>query len=185
MIFHAYQVGKPYTPGRRNWPENVEYNYRQHTHELRMFLGNLKPWEIEAIKTGPCEFALVVDGDVLFLLYHFGEGRREAVPWSDAPYSWYLVPEDQRGLPEPAGMPEPHDTMQIVLVDSLTGIIKALRMVSFSPAFTVAIRSALRDQAERPWPGGAEYDRQLAAVYQRYTSEQLLARAVARTTGGA
>jgi hypothetical protein len=177
---YRYQVGQPYIPGRRNWPEAVEYNYRQGAHELRAFLPNLRPWEVEAIREGPCEFALAVERDVLFLLYHFGK----ALPWSDAPYSWHLVPEDQRTLPEPAGLVEPHDTMQIVLVDALTGIVKALRMVSFSPAFTVALRSAIRDQAARPWPGGDEYNRQLDAIYGHYSSEQLLARAVSRTEGG-
>lgn len=185
MSLHPYQVGKPYIAGRRNWQEAVEYNYRQGAHELRMFLGNLKPWEIETIRSGPCEFALAVEKDVLFLLYRFGEGRREAIPWSDAPFSWHLVPEDQRTLPEPTGLVEPHDTLQVVLVDRLTGLIRALRMVSFSPAFTVALRSAIRDQASRSWPGGAEYDRQLGTVYGQHSSEQLLARAIARTKGGA
>ena len=184
-MIHQYRVGRPYIEGRRNWPEVAEYNFRQGAHELRMFLRNLKPWEVEAIRSGPCEFALTVEGDVLFLLYRFGEPPREAVPWSDAPYSWHLVPADQRTLPEPAGMPEPHDTMQIILVDALTGIVRALRMVSFSPAFTVALRSAIRDQASRPWPGDAAYDRQLRAIYDRYDSRALVARAVARTRGGA
>ncbi len=182
---HRYEVGKPYIPGRRNWPENVEYNYRQSTHELRAFMANLNLWEVEEIRRGPCEFALAVEGDVLFFLYRFGEGRREAVPWSDAPYSWHLVPADQRSLPEPHGLPEGRDTLQVILVDALTGIIRALRMVSFSPAFSTALRLAIRDQALRPWPGGAEYDRQLTAIYDRYDSQALLARAVAKTKGGA
>jgi hypothetical protein len=177
----VYSVGKPYIDDRRNWPENVEYNYRQGAHELRMFLANPKPWEVEAIRTGPCEFALAVEGDLLFLLYHFGK----AVPWSDAPYSWHLVPAEQRTLPEPTEAVEPHDTLQIILVDALTGIVRGLRMVSFSQAFSIVLRTAIREQAAQPWPGGAEYDRQLAEVYRRYDTDALLARARSRTEGGA
>lgn len=176
-----YSVGKPYIPGRRNWPENCEYNYRSGTHELRMFLRGLTGPEVMAIRRGECEFGLFVQEDIILLLYRFDA----AVAWSDAPYSWHRVPEGQRDFPEPHGSPEGRDTLQVILVDALTGIVRALRIVSFSPAFTMVLRSAIRDQAARPWPGAAEYDRQLKQIYNRYTSEQIVARAIARTMGGA
>jgi hypothetical protein len=32
------------------------------------------------------------------LCYHF-DGKRADIPWSDAPYSWHLVPAAERTLP--------------------------------------------------------------------------------------
>jgi hypothetical protein len=36
---HAYEVGKPYDPRRRSWPEGADYNFREGAHELRIFLA--------------------------------------------------------------------------------------------------------------------------------------------------
>lgn len=179
---HRYEVGKLYSPNRTRWPEAVDFNYRQGVFELRLFFGSPSSREIRDVERGPCEFALFTEGDLVVLLYRFGQ----TVAWSDAPYSWHLVPQEQRTLPEAALGGERRDTMQIILIDAATGIIRALRIVSFSPAFSAALRLAIREQASRPWPGDAEYNRQVQALYQRYpTSEMLLRVAKIRTVGGA
>jgi hypothetical protein len=89
------QVGKPFIAGRTRWPVGVEYNYWAAGRELRMFSEAPRPEVVEAVRKGECEFALAVDGPVIFFLYRFGS----AIRWSDAPYSWHLVPEPQRSLP--------------------------------------------------------------------------------------
>jgi len=181
---HRYEVGQSYVEGRTNWPERGEYNYRAGMHELRLLLSQPTVGEIEAVKTGRADFALRVERDIIFLLYRFGE----AIPWSDAPYSWHLVQRaypDQATLPAPHGSPEGRDTVQVILVDAGAGIIKAIRVLSWSPAFTAAIRGAIRDQAARSWPGDDEYDRQLANAYRRWpTSAAMVRDASARTRGG-
>ncbi len=176
---HRYQVGQPYIPGRRNWPEVAEYNFRAGAHELRLFLRGLTAREILDIDRGPAEFGLAVEGDILFLLWRFGH-----MPWSDAPYTIHMVPAAQRTAPMPLETEQSRDTLHVVLVEATNGLIMALRWVSFSPAFSRALRAAIAAQLARPWPGQAEHDRQLAAIYRRHNSEQLLGRAVARCRGG-
>ena len=174
------QVGKPYIVGRENWPEGVEYNYRSGCHELRMFFAESSKEEVRAIRHGECEFGLVVEGPVIFFLYRFGS----AVRWSDAPYSWHLVPGSERTLPEEEG-PETRAVLQVVLVEAGSGRVLVLRAVSFSPAFTLALHDAIRRQASSPWPGDAAYKAELAGAYGRYPGSAVLMRvAVARTRGG-
>jgi hypothetical protein len=46
---HILEVGKPYLPGRRNYPEGADYNFRDGGHELRIFLQGATVSEIQAI----------------------------------------------------------------------------------------------------------------------------------------
>src|SRR5215831_8746401 len=114
---HVLEVEKPYIAVRTQWLEEVEYNYRGGEHELRMFFSAPGRQEVEAVRKGRCEFALAVEGPVIFLVYCF----RPTVDWSDAPYSWHLVPENEQTLPDAEG-PETRALYQLVLTDAQTGL---------------------------------------------------------------
>lgn len=49
---HRYEVGQPYHPSRRAWPEGAQYNYRQGQHELVLFFQSPTTREIEAVRHG-------------------------------------------------------------------------------------------------------------------------------------
>lgn len=175
---YKYEVGNLYSPNRTNWPEGVEYNWRSNTHELKLFYARPAVPEIVDVKRGPAEFALTVVGDILFLVFRFGPQ-----PWSDAPYSWWMVPADQR-TPPPALAGEERALLNILLIDAGTGIIRAVRVVSLAPAFSQALHTAIQAQAAAGAFDQAAYDRQLAAAYRRYrSSAALLAAATVRTRG--
>lgn len=174
-----YEVGKPYVPSRTQWPEAVEYNFRGGEHELRMFLGRPSPAEVVGISRGPCEFGLYVDGPVIFFLYRFPGAGLE---WSDAPYSIHLVTEAERIEPEVHVTDETRALLHVVMVDAESGIVRALRAVTLSPALTEALHGAIRRQLEVGLDPG--YDRHLAWVYSALTSRQMVERAVARCRGG-
>jgi len=174
-----YVVGQPYVPGRTQWLETVDYHYRVGGHELRLFFESPSPTEVAAVSEGRGEFALYAEDDVIFLGYRF-----EPLGWSDQPFSWHLVPEDERILP-PEDHPEARAMLFVILVDALTGLVRAMRALTFSPAFTRALHGAIRAQAARPWPGNDEYARQLRALYGRLgSSDALAAQAQARCVGG-
>lgn len=180
---YTYREGGLYHPTQRQWPERAEYNYRSGGHELVLFYPQPSAHEVQAIKRGTVEVALYTEGDLLLLLHRFGD-----LPWSDSPYSWHLLRQalpEQATLPPPLGEGEESRTLlTVILVNAATGVIRALRVVSLSPAFTTALHLAILSQAQRPWPGEA-YDRQLADLYRRYpTTEALVARAQSRTVAG-
>jgi len=174
-------VGQLYNPVRTQWPDGVsQYNYRSGAHELVLFLGEPTEREIKAARKGKAEFALFVRQPAIILAYKFGDG----IPWSDAVFSIHLVPESERDLPSADLESEVRANLQVLLVDAHTGILRALRLVSFSPAFTRALHSAIREQAQAPWDQ-ALYDSIAAGLYALYPSSNDFVRvAQARCTGG-
>ena len=180
------QVGKPLVPGRTAWPEKADFNYYDAGAELRLFFPTPPPAEVAAVRAGPCDFALAVAGDVLFLLYRFGRAGA-GVPWSDAPFSWHLVPEGRRQMPPTPWelRPDTRALLQVILTDAATGLVRVLRAVSLAPDFTRALFAAVAVQAATLWCGPAAYDRQVAAAYRRWPSSEALLAAVARCAGGA
>lgn len=175
---HEYQVGKPYIAGKTKYPENGEYNYRGGEHELRLFLADLTPAEINAVRLGRAEFGLFVDGPVILFLYRFGDG----IPWSDAPYTVHVVPEIERQLPPVLEGPQ-RALLHVILVEANTGIIQVLRAVTFSPDFTRALHRAIFGQGTQPFDQAA-YDRRLAQLYARHSTTELVRKATARCIGG-
>lgn len=178
--FHQLTVGAPYNPTRRQWPECAQYNYRSGQHELVLFFDQPSEEEVEAVRAGACEFALVTQGIALALLWHFAP-----LPWGDAPYLYWKVPDGERLPPRWAdSSSEDRALLTVILVDARTGIVQALRAVSWSPAFTVSVHLAIRRQIEAGLgPGCTIYDRDLERLLQRPTAV-LVTRASARTTGG-
>lgn len=173
-------VGQLYNPLRTQWPECSQYNYRSGAHELLLFFGSPTDREVKAARKGKAEFALFVRQPVIILAYKFGDG----IPWSDAVFSIHLVPESERDLPSADLESEVRATLQVLLVDAHTGILRALRLVSFSPAFTRALHTGIREQAAAPWDS-ARYDAAVAELYALYPSSEAFVRvAQARCTGG-
>ena len=68
------------------------------------------------MRAGNAEFALLIYGLAIFFLYRF----EKAIAWSDAPYSWHLVPADERQLPETPESAETRALLSVVLVDART-----------------------------------------------------------------
>jgi hypothetical protein len=188
---HVYEVGQFYDPLRRQWPEGAQYGYRSGGHELLLFFRTPSSREVRAVEFGPAEFALVAEGPLLVLLYQFrvvpypGARLAMAIPWSAAPFTIHRVPTDERVLPELPDDPEQRAVLGIILIDADTGIIRAMRAVTFSPAFTAELEEAIRQQAALPYDSDS-YGRLQAALERRYpTTEVLLSIARVRCAGGA
>jgi hypothetical protein len=174
------EVGKPYNPNRQEWHETVQYNFRGQHHELVLFFNSPSSREVEAVKRGSSEFALTVEPPLIVLCYRFGDG----IPWSDAPYSYHLVPADERGLPVQVDAASGSRAFLLVLlVDAETGILRAIRQVSFSPEFTDQLHRAIREQALSTWDE-AEYDLALSDLYRYRSTEDLVKTALVRCSGG-
>lgn len=173
-------VGALYHPSHTRWPECAQYNYRAGEHRLELFFASPEVREIREIRRGQAEIAVLVGPRAIWLLWRFGEG-----PWSDAPYSIHLVPEEDRTLPPLASETETRSVLQVVLVDAATGVLRAIRAVSLSPQVSATLDAAIRAQAAQPWDEAA-YDREIASTYARAPSSESLVRlAQARCVGGA
>lgn len=173
-------IGKPLFEARRELPEAIEYNYQSGDHTLLLSMKNLHPNEIEAVRAQEAEFGLYCENGVVFLLYRFGE----TLPWSDSAFSWWNVAEEDRQIPEPRTNPAERILLKIILVEAATGIVKAIRVTTFSPDFTEKLHEAIREQAGSAEFSRAEFVARSLAVYEKQTPLDLAARAVVKTKGG-
>lgn len=176
---YTLEVGKPYNPNRRQWPEAAQYNYRAGGHELVLFYNQPDSKEVTDIKNGVSQFAITPKEDVIFFCYKFGDAK-----WSDAPFSIHLVPEAERSLPSVLTDTEVM-LLTTILVDASNGIVKAIRVQSLSNNFSQTLHRLIREQAAKPFPGHEAYDQIIAVYCARNDSRQIARQAVARCTGGA
>jgi hypothetical protein len=181
---YALTVGKPYLHGHRAWPEVADYKFCGGGHELRLFIADLTPWEVEAVRSGPIEFGLLADHPVLFLGVRFLDPAGKVVMSFDCSYTWHRVQSPQRVLPPPAEevSPELRALCQIILVESTDGLVRVLRGVTFSPAFTRAIHKVIGDQAALPYDQ-AEHNQAVEAML-RFTTDELWAKRTIRCREG-
>lgn len=174
---YVLRVGQLYNPKRTSWPEGTQYAFRCGTHELLLFFHGPTTAEVEAVRRGRAQFALYAQGDLLVLCSQFGDQ-----PWTDAPFSWHLLPESEREEP-PELTRDERIALQVILVDAATGIVQVLRLKTLSPGFSRALHRAIRAQRDRPWPGQPTYDARLDAVFAEYRTVDLVEKALAVDSG--
>lgn len=164
-------VGQPFSHERSKWEDGrIEYRFFSGNHMLQLCLGQLTPQEIKAFRKNPVRVALFIEGNVIFFIFKI-EG---CMDWSDQGFSIHLVHEQNRDLPSlPPGMRTP---LNLVLVDADTGIVRALRMVTFSPHFSRLLHDAMRRQIELPFEP-AVHQAVIQDVYRRYPRTADLAKA--------
>jgi hypothetical protein len=186
---HHLSVGQLYHPNRTIWPEGGEYNFDGAGHTLLLTWCHLDDKIIQAVRSGEVELALYgrrehpEEYPLVLLLYRIAG----ACDWSDAPYAWNFVPPERRTLPPAAATPSTRALLQVLLVDADTGILRAIRAVTMSPALTTLLHAAIQEQATGSWDLDA-YDTALRRLQREHTPGSLAASPQAqlsRCRGGA
>jgi hypothetical protein len=174
----AYRVGEPLRQGQTDWPDGSRYGFGPSGHELVLFRTDIDGDLEDAVGRGPCEFALVVEAPLIVLAYQFGK----VVSWETAPFAWHLQPAERRFVP-PADVPGGRALLNLSLVGSDDGIIRAQRNVTLGPELTWALHRAIRSQARQPFDSEA-YVRAVGTLYLRHPSAAaMLDYAEARSPG--
>lgn len=177
-MYYVTEVGKLFIPGKTRYKEGVYFEHTGTGPCLVFALHKPTAQEVEAAKKGRVELALYGDPPVLFLLHRI----RGLEQWSDSPFSIRLYKDKEFNLPRRFEEGEGWG-LQIVLVDAGTGILLALRVVGTSTRFANELRAAIMRQYEAPFTIEA-YHAKIDEVYRKYTSQDLLALAVAKHTAG-
>lgn len=132
----------------------LAYNYNSPT-----------PAEIEAFSAGaPFEIRFVRVNGVLFILAKAGN-----MPWIDAPYAIQLSPFARF----PALEQNEGYALTLMLIDRKTSIVKGLRVIGLGHTFSEQLHAEIMSQAHEPL-FASEYYAQVSAVYQRYSTKQLV-----------
>jgi hypothetical protein len=138
-------VGEEFNKGVKTWPEATIFDYTAGGCHLILSYRHPTTREKETF-SGPARFALVFKYGLIFLLFKFGD-----MPWQDAPYSYWLVPEEIRPDPE-ADLNKPGDRLFLscFFINAATGVLEEMRAMTVSPAFTTRLLQCVKEQAERP-----------------------------------
>lgn len=183
---HTLAVGKLYHPGRQQWPEGADYNFRDRGHEFRIFIPNASPAEIAAVHEGRVEFGLIVDLPELYVISRYWHPNEPRVIMSfHCSYSIHRLDHDSRTLP-PAWedtSPALRALVTIILVEATTGIVLALRALTYSPEFTRTLHHAIAEQAVMPYDP-AEHEARVDAKVRAFDTGQLWELCTVRCTGG-
>ena len=112
----------------------------------RLSLNRLHPSakEIYEVGDGQMEFAIYLHGQVLFLLYRFGEGG-----WSDAPFSLQLNAPEHRGLCEGFGRGDRYSLM-LQLRRHETSTVEVTRLLRLTAEFSYDMHQLIAHQLFRP-----------------------------------
>src|SRR5690606_42038078 len=122
MNLYKFEVGKPYSPNRTQWPQGIEYNFRAGVHEIRIFFENISNRERRAILQQPFDLAVAGVGDIIFFLTRFYYDHL----WHDSPYTIPLVPADEQ---KPVEELEPESDLMLTtfLLEATTGLLEGVR----------------------------------------------------------
>ena len=169
-------VGEPYDLSIKEWPEGSHYNFDSAGHWLHYFFRNPSSIETSSVQKGPARFGLYIQGPVIFLLHKFGD-----MPWNDSPYSFWLVPEEYRKLPDINS--RDHAFLRTVLIDTATGLVGALRALTFSVEFTRRLHEEIVLQSMKPWYP-VSYDQIISSTYSNFSAYDLVKRSTIFCNGG-
>ncbi|MFC1836707.1 hypothetical protein ACFL2Q_18610 [Thermodesulfobacteriota bacterium] len=169
-------ISEPLDPPVPEWPEGTHYNSDDSGHWLHLFFRDPLPVEVNSIQAGPAEFGLFVHDSVIFLLFRFG-----MIPLNDAPYSWWLVSEESRAVPEVRD--DLHALLKVVLVDVSSGLVSALRVLTFSAELTKRLHQEIPQQTTQPW-NPERHNEGIEHVHNKFNTLNLVGRSLVMCRGG-
>lgn len=158
-----FKVGKPYQEGLKRIPEGMTFIYNQGGGFLRIVFKRPLDSEIKEITQGKIKLGLLEEDGILFFFIKFGE-----LPWMDAPYNVGLskfydledLTDEKRGY-----------TFQIVLIDEITGIVKALRLIELPHEMSKRFKELVEKQKKSRI---RDYETVLNRIYSKYETEALV-----------
>lgn len=170
--------GKLFMDGVTSWPEG-RFEYRiwgGGNHMLQICFGHLSQKEIDAFQTGQIHLGLAKLNRTLFILFRI-DGIME---WSDQAYSIRLVEaaEDRELPPHPPGT---HQVLSLVLVEAETGIVRGIRVVTWSSHASAVLDRLLREQLEDPEWSPDRHARLVHEVYAKCPTSKHLVKAALLT----
>ena len=133
--------------------------------------------EIESFSKKRVDLALYEKGQVIWFLFKI----QGSLSWSDCPFSIklnkdpYIIDNFPRHLPGDQGL-----GLHMILVESSSGIIKAMRLVGLENRFSQEFCNMLQRQVESAFDL-EKYVQEIKQVFSNFTPKQLVNYANART----
>src|SRR5574338_1483370 len=131
--------------------------------------------DIEAFQRGQVHLGLCQLQQTLFALFRV-EGLMQ---WSDPAIHLQLV-EDAEDRERPPHIPGAHQVLSMVLVEAETGLVRGMRVVTWSKHASTVLHRILNEQLTAEFDS-QEHASRVAEIYRHYSSSKQLVRAALLT----
>lgn len=164
------QVGELYAPEITSWPtERFECRYFDGNHLLQICDASITEKTLEAFHYGQIHVGLFQRNQVLHILFRI-EGFYD---WSDQAFTMMRVDPADRALPALA--PGEHTGINFFLVDANTGVIRAMRLVTYSAHASQVLHRILKEQLAAQQPQQV-FEYAVAMNYAAYPTSKAMSR---------
>ena len=166
-------VGQPHPTIPATAPDGVRFSVGPGGVEIVALLPNLSKSEARAWAKGRLRLALLPAGTHTFFMCFDIDGFGR---WSDAPFALGLVPVECRGLPP--RKPAEGFVVRLLLIESGSKVIRAMRFVTVSGKFSAGIEALYAGQeAALDEFSARAHDAEIEKAYRRYPTATEMARA--------
>lgn len=157
------EVGKPYQEELTRIPEGIVFDFNQGGGFLRIVFDRPLDSEIKEITQGKIKLGLLEEEGIIFFFIEFGE-----LPWMDAPYNVeFSKPFELEELTDP----KTGYAFQIVLIDGMTGIVRALKQIELPYEMSKRFKELVEKQRKQKI---TDYDAVLNRTYYKYDTDTLV-----------
>lgn len=168
-------IGKLYNPGKLSYDAGCYFDMSGEKCTLELFWLDVTEKDIENVLHGRATFGLWYSDDSdVFFLFHFADDA-----WADSAFSIMQMPPARRIRP-PRLYGRKRLNLSVMLVDAESGIIKAVRTVSLSAAFSRKLCASVNRQFSEHyienWSEDGFHGR-CHTVYAEYPNSEALSRA--------
>lgn len=159
----TYEVGK-IIPKFRNHPQGALFNITSYGCILIYFYKDPTIQEKKQMKEGLKQYRAFVTSNIIFILTKFGN-----LPWHDSPYSVHLAkkPVELQEVEEGQGY-----ACTNMLVDTRTGKIELLNLVSFSHMFSQDLKELVDKQKEMRF-NETQFAMDMQIAMSKYSAEEM------------
>ena len=161
------QVGQRFTSISSWEAESFELRYDNGLYILQFNVESPSKGEARRFTSEPIHIAISEVHGCLFFSFKIGL----FTDWCDQAFSIHLIPKDHRRIATPTAQQVP---IVFVLVDSVDGVVAALRTVYMSPHFANCLSRQLKDQLARPFDED-EHHKAVDLAYEDMPNSKMVA----------
>jgi hypothetical protein len=133
FVMQSIHVGAPYPGQYVPMSNGVHASIGPHGIALTIMIDQPTARELGAVQRGMLSMRLLTAPNTMMFLARLGDS-----PWMEAPFSVHRLPEEARITP-PAP-PEGYGWLvRLVVIDSRTGLVRVLRVLALTRAFSIAV----------------------------------------------
>lgn len=175
---HRLVLGEQYLQGvTYGDTERFEYHYDDGTHLLQCILPNIREQEVKAFQTGTVHVGLYAYQHSIFFVFKI-EGVYD---WSDQAFALAMLPPAKRHVE--ACEPGQHIVLTIALVESTTGVVKGIRVVTYSAHLSAHFTQLLQAQINEKL-SVEQHQRNVQQIYRAFPNSAMLAKAAITERAG-